>query len=82
VDARDGIDKDEASIIAYAFYASGVSGCGSPLEPRLTDDDWVSNTLTVSGKSGNPIYIDIKTGDVSCGDISLPLAGLRQFRRE
>jgi hypothetical protein len=82
VDVADGIDRDEASIIAYAFYASGVSDCGSPLEPRLMDDDWISNTLTGSGKPGKPIYIDVKTGDVSCGDVSLQLNELRKFKRE
>ncbi|HEX5055792.1 MAG TPA: hypothetical protein VFX02_04765 [Gammaproteobacteria bacterium] len=82
VDAGDGIDKDEASIIAYAFYASGASDCGSPLEPRLTDDDWISNTLTDSGKPGDPIYIDAKTGEVSCGDAVLSLDELRRFERK
>lgn len=82
VDAKDGIDKDEASVIAYAFYASGVSDCGSPLEPQSMEDDWVSNTLTKSGKPGNPIYIDSKTGEVSCGDTVLSLDELRKFSRE
>jgi hypothetical protein len=82
VDARDGIDKDEASVIAYAFYASGVSDCGSPLEPQSADDGWVSSTLTDSGKPGKPIYIDIKTGEVSCGDAILSLDELRKFKRE
>lgn len=81
VDASDGIDKDEASIIAYAFYASNVSDCGSPLEPRLVEDVWVSNALTDSAKPGKPIYIDAKTGDVGCGDVLLPLNELRKFKR-
>lgn len=80
VDASDGIDKDEASIIAYAFYASDVSDCGSPLEPRLVEDVWVSNALTDSAKPGKPIYIDARTGDVSCGDVSLSLDLLKKSR--
>lgn len=80
VDVSDGIDKDEASVIAYAFFTAGVSDCGSPLEPRLIEDDWVSNTLRDSGRPGNPIYIDVRTGAVSCGDVFMSLKELREFK--
>lgn len=80
VDVSDGIDKNEASVIAYAFFASGLSDCGSPLEPRLVEDDWVSNTMTSSTKPGRPIYINARTGDVSCDDVFMTLDELREFK--
>ncbi|HEY3487435.1 MAG TPA: hypothetical protein VGL10_05165, partial [Gammaproteobacteria bacterium] len=70
VEASNGIDKDEAAVIAYAFFASGLSSCGSPLEPQLADDYWISNTR-VGRSAGNPIYIDVKTGDVRCAALTM-----------
>jgi hypothetical protein len=81
VDVADGINKDEASVIAYAFYASGVSDCGSPLAPQWVEGDWVSNTLAGPGRTGKPIYVDAGTGDVSGGDVSMSLTELKGFRR-
>jgi hypothetical protein len=80
VNVADGIDKDEASVIAYAFFASGVADCGSPLEPKLVEDIWVSNALTDSAKPGRPIYVEAKTGSVQCGDVALSLDELKKIK--
>jgi hypothetical protein len=66
INASNGINKQEAYIIAKAFFLSEISGCGFPDEPVKQSGYWVSGTrIGLDGSYGEFIYIDINTGTIT-----------------
>ena len=79
VEAEDGISQSEAHTIANAFFWSNISGCGFPEEPISENNHWVSQThVGYAGLPGGPIYIDKKTGAITCGNKTITLEELRK----
>jgi len=69
VNSGDGINKEEAYVIAKAFFWSNISGCGFPEIPVKEGNNWVSQTrIGYAGVSGEPIYIDVTNGIITWGD--------------
>jgi hypothetical protein len=85
VDTKEGIDKNEAYIIAKAFFWTNISGCGFPTEPEDKGQHWKSKTyIGYGGLPGAPIIIDKKSGSVSWGDKikDLKLEELKQTKSD
>ena len=69
VDTADGINQEEAYVIAKAFFWSKISGCGFPIKPIKEGGFWVSKTrVGYAGVPGDPIYINEKTGNIKWGN--------------
>lgn len=66
INASDGINQQEAFVIAKAFFLSEISGCGFPDEPVKQSGFWVIQThIGLAGLSGEPIYVDINNGAIT-----------------
>ena len=66
LDASNGINSEQAYLIARVFFWTNISGCGLPFEPEDGGKYWVSKTAVgYAGAPAAPIYIDKRTASVS-----------------
>ena len=73
VDASDGINEEEAHVIAEAFFLSKISGCGYPEKPVREGGFWVSKTrIGYAGQLGDSIFIEVGTGTITWGNKNNP----------
>ncbi|MHC4552592.1 MAG: hypothetical protein ACYSUT_07490 [Planctomycetota bacterium] len=64
---EDGINKDEAEVLAETYFTWYISGCGATSEAIDNGDQWeVKTFFGVAAKPYSPIYIDKQTGKITC----------------
>ena len=67
VTLEDGIDQKEASLLAGAYFTAYISGCGGTDEPIDIGHAWeIKTVIGVAAKPYAPIFIDKKTGKITC----------------
>ena len=67
VSVEGGIDRQEATLIAQAYFVLYVSGCGGPDEPVKDGDSWTSVARVGYGgePADRPIRITVSNGAIT-----------------